>query len=222
MTKRNIMHNSNSRDIDFPEIIFPSLLDTKPAISLEDIFYVEELKQRKFFFIDDINYLTVCDLIRHIFNWNSIDKGLPEDERLPILLYLSSNGGDVSAGMSLVDCIQSSKTPIYAINTGMWYSMGLIIGCVAYKRFGTINSTYLMHDGSVEIYGSTSKANDRSAFNRRIDKRIKELILSRTNMTAREYDKNQRVEYFMFADEAKEKGFIDEILGVDIDIDSII
>ena len=41
-------------------------------------------------------------------------------------------------------------------------------------------------------------------------------------MTPEEYDSKFRVEWYMFADEAKEKGFTDYIIGVDCDIDEIV
>lgn len=47
-------------------------------------------------------------------------------------------------------------------------------------------------------------------------------ILDHSMLTSKEYDKKQRVEWYLFADEAKEKGFIDQIIGVDCDIDTVV
>lgn len=59
-------------------------------------------------------------------------------------------------------------------------------------------------------------------FNKRTAERERQYILSRSKMTGEEYDSKLRVEYFMFADEAKEKGFVDFIVGEDCDIDAIV
>lgn len=84
------------------------------------------------------------------------------------------------------------------------------------------NAKFLMHDGSNFVYNSGAKAQDQMRFNSRVEERIKEYILSRGNLTSEEYDAKLRVEWYMFADEAKERGFVDYIIGIDCDIDEVI
>ena len=148
--------------------------------------------------------------------------GKAPDTRVPILLYVVSNGGEVDSGFELIDVIQSSKTPVYTINLGYQYSMGFLIGLAGHKRFATKNAKYLMHDGSNFVYNSGAKAQDQMEFNRKVEERVKQYILSRSNVTSSEYDSKLRVEWYLFADEAKEKGFVDYIIGEDCDIDSVI
>ena len=59
-------------------------------------------------------------------------------------------------------------------------------------------------------------------FQRRVEDRIKQYILSRSKITSKEYDSKLRVEWYLFADEAKDKGFCDYIIGDDCDIDEVI
>lgn len=59
-------------------------------------------------------------------------------------------------------------------------------------------------------------------FQKRVEKRIKDYVLSRSNVTSEEYDQKLRVEWYLFADEAKEKGFTDYIIGVDCDMDEMV
>lgn len=59
-------------------------------------------------------------------------------------------------------------------------------------------------------------------YNQRLEDRVKQYILSRSKLTSEEYDSKLRVEWYMFSDEAKEKGFVDYIIGKDCDIDEII
>ena len=110
---------------------------------LEDIFYLKDLKQRKLFISDDISQETIGDAVRHIMQINREDADIPVDERLPILLYVTSNGGDVDSGFELVDAIMLSKTPVYTINLGSQYSMGFLIGLAGHKRFATKNAKFL-------------------------------------------------------------------------------
>lgn len=59
-------------------------------------------------------------------------------------------------------------------------------------------------------------------FVRRIDSRLKEHVIAHSNVTEDEYDSKLRIEWYLFADEAKEKGFVDCIVGVDCDLDEVI
>lgn len=200
---------------------FDALVDLGRS-SIEEVLLVKDMQQRKMWLNEGIDITTVAGIIHNIYQYNSEDNGIPVEKRKPILLYLSSNGGDIDAGFALIDAIQTSKTPVYTINTGYQYSMGFLIGLAGAKRFAMPNATFLMHDGSNFIWTSGSKAQDQAEFNRRVEARVKQYILDHSQLTAKEYDKKQRVEWYLFANEAKEKGFVDQIIGVDCDIDSIV
>ena len=45
---------------------------------------------------------------------------------------------------------------------------------------------------------------------------------TKSNITSKEYDNKYRIEWYLFADEAKTNGFTDYIIGEDCDIDKII
>lgn len=189
---------------------------------VDEIFYLQDLKQRKLFLNAEIDQISIADIAKHILQYNKEDRGKDADTRQPILLYVVSNGGEVDSGFELIDVIQNSKTPVYTINLGYQYSMGFLIGLAGHKRFATRNAKYLMHDGSNFVYNSGAKAQDQMEFNRKVEERVKQYILSRSNLTSEEYDSKLRVEWYLFADEAKQKGFVDYIIGADCDIDSVI
>lgn len=189
---------------------------------VEEIFYLRDLKQRKLFLNADIDQFTVADAVKHIMQFNKEDIGIEVGKRAPIILYVTSNGGAVDAGFELIDIILNSKTPVYTVNLGYQYSMGFLIGLAGHKRFATRNAKFLMHDGSNFVFGSGTKVQDQMEFQKRVEARIKDYILSRSRLTSEEYDNKLRVEWYLFADEAKEKGFTDYIIGVDCEIDDMI
>ena len=160
--------------------------------------------------------------MRHIFQYNKDDKDIPEEKREPIILYLNSAGGSVDAGYQLIDAILSSKTPVYTVNIGCWYSMALCIGIAGHKRFAFKNAKFLMHDGSGLVYDSSAKLQDKLEFNKKLEERTRDFILDHTKLTSEEYDSKYRVEWYMFPEEAKGKGFVDYIVGDDCEIDEII
>lgn len=189
---------------------------------VEDLFYLRDLKQRKLFLHTDISQDTVEDAIRHIMQINREDKGIDREMRKPIILYIASNGGDVDAGFALIDVILSSRTPVYIVNQGYQYSMGFLIGLAGHKRFSMPHAKFLMHDGSQFIYNSGAKAQDQMEFNKRQEDRIKQYVLSRTKITSEMYDSQMRKEWYMFADEAKDLGVTDYIIGEDCSINDIV
>lgn len=189
---------------------------------VEDVFYLRDLKQRKLFIVTDISQETVGDAIRHIMQINREDVGVAREDRKPIILYVTSNGGDVDAGFALIDVIQCSKTPVYTINLGYQYSMGFLIGLAGHKRFAAPNAKFLHHDGTNVIINSGTKVKDQMEFNKQMEERIKQYVLSRTKITSEMYDSQVRREWYMFADEAKELGVTDYIIGKDCTINDIV
>ena len=202
-------------EIDIEEALLKSCL-------VEEFFYLNDLKQRKLFLNVDVEQLSVADIVKHILQYNKDDKGIAQEHRQPILLYVASNGGEVDSGFELIDVIRNSKTPVYTINLGYQYSMGFLIGLAGHKRYAMPNAKFLMHDGSNFVYNSGAKAQDQMEFQKKVEERVKQYIISRSNLTSEEYDGKLRVEWYLFANEAKEKGFVDCIIGEDCDIDEVI
>lgn len=213
------MENRKSGYYDFDVEIEKILTD---GGMINDLFYLKDLSQRKLFINTSIEQDTIFDAVKNIMQYNREDSGVAIEKRKPIILYLTSNGGEVDAGFELIDAIQCSKTPVYTVNLGYQYSMGFLIGLAGHKRYATANAKFLMHDGSNFVYNSGAKAQDQMEFQRKVEERIKEYILCRSNVTSDEYDSKLRVEWYLFADEAKEKGFVDFIIGQDCDIEEII
>lgn len=205
-------------DIDF-EVDFDNL---STVGMLDEIFFLKDLQQRKLFLSVDIEDVTVRHVIKHIMQFNAEDRGIAIKDRKPILLYISSRGGDIDAGFELVDVIQNSKTPVYTVNLGYQYSMGFLVGLAGHKRFATTNAKYLMHDGTQFIYNSGMKAQDQMDFQRCTEERIKSYVVEHSKISPEEYDSKLRYEWYLYANEAKEKGFTDMIIGVDCDIDMIV
>ena len=189
---------------------------------VEELFNLRNLQQRKLFLSEEIDEYVIDNIVRHILQYNADDKSIPVENRKPILLYVSSNGGSVDAGFELIDVIRESKTPVYTINMGWQYSMGFLIGIAGHKRFATKSAKFLMHDGTNFVINSAAKAQDQLEFNKKFEQRVKNYVLERTNITSELYDQKQRVEWYMLADDAKNLGVTDYIIGEDCTLDDII
>ncbi len=161
-----------------------------------------------------IGDMSLCSyLIDTIIGYNREDQGIEASLRKPIRLYINSPGGDINEGYSLISAIELSKTPVYTINMGVWYSMAFLIGITGHKRFALPYTTFLMHDGFNFVYDSGGKAQDKMKFNMRFESEVgKPHVLRHSNLKESEYESLSRVEYYLLPKDAKERGFIDEII----------
>lgn len=189
---------------------------------IDDMFYLDDILQRRLFLNDDITQNSVHSIVGHILRFNREDRGVKSSKRAPIILYITSDGGEVDAAFKLIDTIRVSKTPVYTVNLGYQYSTGFLVGIAGHRRFTMPNAKFLMHDGEIEVGGTSNKIIDTLEFNKAVEQRIKEYVVKRSKLTSEEYDSKTRIEWYMFADEAKKYGFTDYIVGVDCDIDTIL
>lgn len=184
---------------------------------------VEEYNNRQLSLFDEVDDYTAESIIKQIIKWNREDKGIPIEQRKPIIFNIYSFGGSVPAGLAIIDFIQTSITPVYTVNVGVCYSMAFHIFIAGNKRFSFPNSSFLLHDGSTFSYDSTHKAIDRMEFEKgQTEKRIRELVIGSTNITLKLYEENSRKEWYFYADEAKKLGVTDYIIGADCDINTVI
>ena len=152
-------------------------------------------------------------IVEQILECNRVDAGIDPEEREPIRLYINSPGGDVTEGFALISAIELSQTPVYTINMGQWSSMAFLVGIAGHKRLSLPRASFLMHDGSIFLYGSTNKVKDRVEFENRVEEEmVKPFVLAHSKMTEEAYDKLDRKEFYMLADDALEFGFIDEVI----------
>lgn len=178
----------------------------------------EYLHNRKIIINRDIDQNILEDVILHILRWNKEDKDIPADKRKKIFLYLSSDGGEVISGNSLISVIKNSVTPIVGVVFSLAASMASSIYIACHERIAFETSVILIHDGTQGVYSSANKAKDVMKFYEKLDKLNKDLIVSRTNISDEEFEENKDRERYFLADEAKEKGIVDKIIGIDVDL----
>lgn len=215
MTKRD--------DGDMPEFDTSTFLQAvKEQCLIDDFIRYQNLKDRHIYFTGDIDTYNASDTIQQIIRYNKEDAGIAPENRTPILLFISSDGGDVTAGFQIIDVIQQSETPVYTVNTSCCYSMAAIVFMAGHKRFAMKNSSFLIHDGSSGVYNSSGKVQDTMQFLNKLELRMKDFILANSSIPEKEYKKKMREEWYMFADEAKEKKVTDYIIGEDVKMGEII
>lgn len=191
------------------------------SYGLGELMVMEDLEARIFYLDDEVSEDTFRNVTMFIIKKNIEDAGLPVEERVPIKLIINCNGGDVFNGLGLVDVIRNSDTPVYTVVIGYACSMAFKIAAIGDARFAMPNSIFLNHDGATGLIDSSSKFRDAVKFYDKIDERLDKMVASRSKLTFKQLQDEKRIERYMFADEAKELGIIDAIIGEDVGFEDI-
>ena len=213
-------------------------LNVNVGMSYEEWLRVKDEERRKLFLYDHTSPISsrlygnvavspVSKLIESILLFNQTDRNIPAENRTPIMLYISSFGGDMAESFALISAIELSKTPIYTVNVGKWSAESFWIGIAGHKRFALPNTVFLMHDGA-KITEKSSNMSARFA-ERFEDDVIKKHILKHSTMSPSDYDAAiwpvplkqtlKASHFYMLPNDALKYGFIDEIVT---DIDDIL
>ncbi|MXV15334.1 ATP-dependent Clp protease proteolytic subunit [Hufsiella ginkgonis] len=137
------------------------------------------------------------------------------DDKRDIQLYINSPGGSVYAGLGIYDTMQYISPDVGTICTGMAASMSSVLLCAgaAGKRSALKHSRVMMHQPSGGVQGPAS---DIEITAREILKLQRELYEILAKHSGQSYEKVHEVsdrDYWMIAQEAKQFGMIDEVLG---------
>lgn len=136
-------------------------------------------------------------VIRELLYYDSLNH---ED----ITLYISSPGGQVFAGLSIIDTISLIKSKVNMVVLDRAASMAAIILSVGAKRYCYKNSVVMIHN----ISGVSSNMRRIDS----IDEDVMKLLSKNTGKSQEELSKAMEWDNYMDAQEAKEMGFIDEII----------
>lgn len=174
--------------------------------------------KRVLIFNKDIDSTIIESYAIRILRWNEEDKNITPNLRKPITILINSCGGDLFSTLFFIDIIKQSKTPIRTVGMGFVASAAYYIYINGHDRIAFENTTFLQHDGTIDIAGSNSKVKDFIAFNDYTEERIKKMILSVTKIDPEFYDKTFDKEYYFFADKGKDLGVVDKIIGQDVEL----
>ena len=122
----------------------------------------------------------------------------------PIEIMISTVGGEIYNGFNLVDQIERAKTPTVIHIMSMAGKNNPNVKTVCHPF-----SVGLLHSGSQYMEGSAHAVKDTFDFSQHYEEKIKEYILSHTKIDEKLYEKIERKEYWMDADEMKRLGIVD-------------
>lgn len=200
------------------ELLFE--LDEKDDIYTEIVKH--NLRDRRIIINQNISDDLLENVCLMILRWNAEDRDLPKDKRKKIYIYLNSDGGDAVIGSQILSTIATSATPIVTVGFAKCASMASYILAAGHVRYCFNNTIVLYHDGQTGYVSSGNKGRDIQQFYDNLDSRMNKFMIEHTNMTEEFIEKIKDREYYMFAEEAKERGIVDKIIGIDCDLDEIL
>ena len=157
------------------------------------------------------------NIVKDIINFNAEDKGIPVEERKPIIILINSCGGLLDVTLSICDTVAISKTPVWTVNMGNALSGGCLIFLMGEKRFAIKNSWAMCHAGSGGISGNYSETKEASKVWDTQIKSMGNIIVSRTGIEQRLYSKNKNKDWWLDLNGQLENNFATEEL-TDLDI----
>lgn len=159
------------------------------------------------------------EVIKTIYEINLIDAEIEPEQRLPINLIINSPGGEVYDGFAIVDAILYSSTPVQATVLGRAMSMALVIASVCHLRVSGVNSRFMYHEGNYGVEGSGRIHKNELVEYDLMEKKYDDILIENSSITQEKIDsiKGEAKEWYFSAQEAKQLGIIDVIIGEEIE-----
>lgn len=135
-----------------------------------------------------------------------------------LVISLNTYGGAVTDGLEIVDMIhdwnKNRDTKISILGAGAVYSMGVPVMQAAFRRYSYPNAEYLVHPVSGFVCGTRQQIADRLKSIEHAENSIVSVITGRSGMSAENVRALISGDSFITAQEAMEKGLIDEIVDL--------
>ena len=172
-----------------------------------ELFHSHELAKRRVHVIGRIDDKSAKSACGSLFYLNDVDA------TTPIVMYLNSGGGSVTAGLAIYDTMRHVAAPVHTVCLGHCESMAAILLAAGERRYATPNSRVMIHQPSHVIERSTTSdviIKAEKAENTR--RRLAKLICDNTGQSEDAVNKAIERNTYMNADEAKAFGVIDEVI----------
>ncbi len=171
--------------------------------------YSRLLKERVIFLVGPVNDSTANLVVAQMLFLES------ENPDKDIYFYINSPGGSVSAGMAIYDTMQFIKADVSTLCVGMAASMGafLLAAGAKGKRFSLPNSRVMIHQPSGGAQGQATDIEIHARDILKTREQLNRILAANTGQTVEKIERDTERDYFMFADEAKAYGVVDQVIA---------
>ncbi|MBK1441548.1 ATP-dependent Clp protease proteolytic subunit [Parapedobacter sp. ISTM3] len=137
------------------------------------------------------------------------------DAKKDIQLYINSPGGSVYAGLGIYDTMQYIGPDVATICTGIALSMSAVLlsAGAAGKRAALPHARVMIHQTSGGMQGTAADMDISIRQTLKIQQELYRIIANHSGQDYEVVNKLADRDYWMTADEAREFGMVDEVLG---------
>src|SRR5271166_4765614 len=137
-----------------------------------------------------------------------------EDHERDISIYINSPGGSVTDGLAIYDTLQYVRPDVSTICVGLAASMGQFLLCAGSpgKRFALPHSRILMHQPSGAMQGQAADIAIQAEQIVYLKRMMAERIAFHTGQPIERIEADSDRDRWFTAEEAKEYGFIDQVI----------
>lgn len=138
-----------------------------------------------------------------------------QDAKRQIDMYIQCPGGAVYAGMAIYDTMQMISAPVSTVAVGFSGSMGTALLCSGAKgkRYALAQATIHQHPTGGGAKGYTEDVRIAMREQERLQAQLFHIMGKNSGHTLKEIEEHFRRDRYMNALEAKDYGFVDEVLG---------
>lgn len=141
-----------------------------------------------------------------------LEKENPDQD---IQMFINSPGGEINAGMAVLDTMHYIKCDVSTIAVGLAASMGsfLLAHGEKGKRFALPNSKIHIHQPLGGVEGQASDIAIEAAEILKIREQLYRMLAKQTGQTVKQIEKDADRDKYFTAIEAKEYGLIDKVIS---------
>lgn len=177
---------------------------------------VESIDNHVYFYadVDTDRCLALMREIRYIdarLRTEQLTREIADLPPTPIWLHIYSGGGDLFAGLNVADQLQRIQTPIYSIVEGLCASAATFISMACTRRYITPTSFMLIHQFSTLVWGKHEEFKDDMRLQEMMIAKMVAFYAARTDVTSDGLRELLKHDWWMDAEEAVKRGFVDEV-----------
>jgi ATP-dependent protease ClpP protease subunit len=178
--------------------------------------YIEVISNRIYFYAE-VSREKVLQLVRAIRQLNieqeSKKRELGLTEPIPIYIYINSFGGEIFAGLSVMDEILNSTAPIITVVDGCCASAATLFSVVAKQRLIKRHAYMLVHQLTSGCWGKHQEFLDELQNQKQLMKMIKDVYREYTKLPVNKIDEILKYDLWFDAKTCMRFGLVDGVVN---------
>jgi len=189
-------------------MLIPTVIEKSPFGERAYDIYSRLLKERIIFLGGPIDDVSANIIIAQLLFLES------EDPKKDITLYVNSPGGSATSTLAIVDTIRHIKPDVSTVCVGFAASGGAIVLAAGTKgkRFALPNSEVMIHQPLGGAEGQATDIDISAKHILKLRERLNKFLAEVTGQKLDKIEKDVERDFFLYADEAKKYGIIDDII----------